>query len=104
VRRDVAMKLLSDSMGLAFHHHILTCQVWARGCILDVGIDGIFNEIEEGVEAGVTIAFGGLFGSASKFGQKGKDFIRGDGFQLPGTKCIVKAGEKDLIILHRIFF
>ena len=30
VRRDVAMKLLSHSMGLAFHHHILTCQVWAR--------------------------------------------------------------------------
>jgi hypothetical protein len=37
-RRDVAMKLLSHSMGLAFHHHILTCQVWARGCILVPGL------------------------------------------------------------------
>ena len=34
VRRDVAMKLPSHFMELAFHHHILTCQVWARGCIL----------------------------------------------------------------------
>ena len=38
VRRDVAMKLLSHSMGLAFHHHILTCQVWARGFILVLGL------------------------------------------------------------------
>ena len=37
VRRDVAMKLLSHSMGLAFHHHILTCQVWARGSIVIPG-------------------------------------------------------------------
>ena len=38
VRRDVAMKLISHSMGLAFHHHILTCQVWARGSILVPGL------------------------------------------------------------------
>ena len=30
----MAMKLISHSMGLAFHHYILTCQVRARGCIL----------------------------------------------------------------------
>ena len=34
VRCDVAVKLVSHSMGLAFHHHNLTCQVWARGFIL----------------------------------------------------------------------
>jgi hypothetical protein len=34
VRRDVAMKLLSHSMGLAINLHILICQVWARGSIL----------------------------------------------------------------------
>jgi hypothetical protein len=38
VRRDVAMKLLSHSIGLAFHHHILTCQVWARGSIFVPGL------------------------------------------------------------------
>ena len=38
VQRDVAMKLLSHSMGLAFHHPILTCQVWAKGCILVAGL------------------------------------------------------------------
>jgi hypothetical protein len=31
VRRDVSMKLLSHFMELGFHHHILVCQVWARG-------------------------------------------------------------------------
>jgi hypothetical protein len=31
VRRDVAKNLFSQSMDLAFRHHILTCQVWARG-------------------------------------------------------------------------
>jgi len=44
-----------------------------NGCvtrIFDVGIDGIYDEIEKGFEAGVAIAFGGLFGSVSEFGQK----------------------------------
>jgi len=38
VRRDVAMKLHSLSMGLAFNHHILTCQIWARGSFLVPGL------------------------------------------------------------------
>ena len=38
--------------------------------IFDVGIDGIYDEIEEGFEAGITIAFSGLLGSISEFGQK----------------------------------
>jgi hypothetical protein len=38
VRRDVAMKLLSHYMGLAFHHHILARKVWARGSILVPGL------------------------------------------------------------------
>jgi hypothetical protein len=37
---------------------------------LDVGIDGIFGEIKEGLEAGITIAFGGLFGSVSELVRK----------------------------------
>jgi hypothetical protein len=47
------------------------CVTW----IQDVGINGIFDEIKEGFEAGITIAFGCLFGSVSEFGQKGKDFL-----------------------------
>jgi hypothetical protein len=49
---------------------------------LDVGVDGIFDEIKECLEAGISIAFGGLFVSVCDLGQKGKDFIWGDGFQL----------------------
>jgi hypothetical protein len=30
-RRHAAMQLFSYFTDLAFHHHILTCQVWARG-------------------------------------------------------------------------
>jgi hypothetical protein len=35
---------------------------------LQVGINRDFDVIKEGFEAGITIAFGGLFGSVSKFG------------------------------------
>jgi hypothetical protein len=30
-RRDVATRLFSLYMNLVLHHHILTCQVWAKG-------------------------------------------------------------------------
>ena len=46
---------------------------------MEVGIDRVFDVIKEGFEAGITIAFGGLFGSVSELGQKGKDLIRSDG-------------------------
>ena len=62
-----------------------------NGCvtrILDVRIDGIFDEIKECLEAGISIAFGGLFVSVRDLGQKGKDLIRGDGFQLSVAKFI----------------
>jgi hypothetical protein len=49
--------------------------------ILDIKIDGVANVIEKGFEPGVTVSFGGLFGSLGESGQKGQDFIRGDGFQ-----------------------
>ena len=38
VRRDVSLKLPSHYIELGFHHHILACQVWARGCILVPGL------------------------------------------------------------------
>jgi hypothetical protein len=55
---------------------------------LDLKIDGVANVIEKGFEAGVTIAFCGLFVSFSKAGQKRKNFIWGDRFQFPVTKFI----------------
>jgi hypothetical protein len=72
--------------------------------IFDVGIDGVYYEIEEGFETGITIAFGGLFGSVSKFGQKGKDLFWGDGIYPSVTKFSLELIEDKLIILHRIFF
>jgi hypothetical protein len=38
---------------------------------LEVRIDGIFEVIEKGFEAGITVSFGGLFGSISELGEKG---------------------------------
>ena len=71
---------------------------------MEVGIDGIFDEIEKSFEAGITIAFGCLFGSVSEFGQKGQDLIWGDGFRLSITKFNLELGKNELIILQRIFF
>jgi len=62
-----------------------------NGCVtrvLDLKINGISDVIEKGFEARVTIAFSGLLGSFSEPGQKGQDFIRGDGFQFPVTKFV----------------
>jgi len=38
-RRDVPVKVFPPAMGLAFHHPILKCPVWARGLkvIIDSG-------------------------------------------------------------------
>jgi len=66
--------------------------------IFDLKIDGVAYVIEEGFEAGVTVAFGGLFGSFSESGQKGQNLILGDGIQISVTKFVVKAGKKEFII------
>ena len=47
---------------------------------MNVDVDGIFDEIKECLEAGISIAFGGLFVSVRDLSQKGKDFIWGDRF------------------------
>jgi len=44
VRRDVYLKLLSLYMELGFHHHILICQVWARGSKITTG--GYYSQYE----------------------------------------------------------
>ena len=78
-----------------------------NGCvtrIFDVGIDGIYDEIEEGFEAGITIAFGRLFGSVSEFGQKRKDFLWGDGIHPFVSKFSLELIEDKLMIFYRIFF
>ena len=49
--------------------------------------------IEKGFEAGVTIALGGLRVAIGESGQKGKNLIRGDGFQVSFTKFVVEAGK-----------
>jgi hypothetical protein len=56
--------------------------------ILDLKIDGVADVIEKGLETGIAVSFGGLFGSFGEPGQKGQDFIRGDGFHFPVTKFV----------------
>jgi hypothetical protein len=56
--------------------------------ILDLKINSVADVVEKGFKTGVAVSFGGLFVSFSKAGQKGQDFIRGDGFQFPVTKFI----------------
>jgi hypothetical protein len=42
---------------------------------LEVRINGIFDVIEKGFEAGISVSFGGLFGSVSELGQKRKNLV-----------------------------
>jgi hypothetical protein len=56
--------------------------------ILDLKIDGVANVIEKGLEAGIAVAFGGLFGAFCKLGQKGQDLIGDDGFNLPPNSSL----------------
>lgn len=56
--------------------------------ILDLKIDGVADVIEKCFETGVAVSFGGLFVSFGESGQKGQDFIRGDGFQFSVTKLV----------------
>jgi hypothetical protein len=55
---------------------------------LDLKIDGVADVIEKCFETGVAVSFGGLFVSFGESGQKGQDFIRGDGFQCSVTKFV----------------
>ena len=48
--------------------------------ILDLKINSVADVIEKGLETGIAISFGGLFGSFGEPGQKGQDFIWGDRF------------------------
>jgi hypothetical protein len=72
--------------------------------ILDLKINGVTNVIEKGFEAGVTIALGGLIVAFGEPGQKGKNLIRGDGFQISFTKFVIKVGKQEIIVFYCIFF
>ena len=56
--------------------------------ILNLKIDGVADVIEKGFETRVSVSFSGLFVSFGESGQKGQDFIRGDGFQFSVTKFV----------------
>jgi hypothetical protein len=94
------LRSLNIFLKMGVSHGFWKCVTW----ILGVGIGRILDEIEKGFEAGITIAFGGLFGSVSEFGQKGKDLIWGEGIHLSITKFSLELGKDELIVLQCIFF
>ena len=61
--------------------------------VLEFKIDRVADVIEKCFEAGVTVSFSGLIVAFGESGQKGKNLIWGDGFQLSFTKFIVEAGK-----------
>jgi len=61
--------------------------------VFDLKVDGVTNVIEKGFKAGVAIALGGLIVAFGESGQKGKNLIRGDGFQISFAKFIVESGK-----------
>jgi hypothetical protein len=56
-------------------------------------IDRILEEVEEGLETGVPVAFGGRFCGRGKAGQEGKDIIGGYGFDLSVAERFLEPGE-----------
>jgi len=54
--------------------------------------------------SGVTIALGGLIVAFGKPGQKGKNLIRGYGFQVSFTKFLFEATKQKFIVFYCIFF
>jgi len=54
--------------------------------VLDLEINSVADVVEKGFKARIAISFGGLFGALGYAGQKGQDFIWGDGFQISVTK------------------
>ena len=70
----------------------------------DLKINGVSNIVEKGFEAGIAISFGCSFGSFGEPGQKGKNLIRGDGFQISFTKFAVESCKQEIVVFYRIFF
>ena len=54
--------------------------------------------------SGVTVAPGGLIIAFGEPGQKRKDLIRGDGFQISLTKLLFEGTKQKFIIFYGIFF
>ena len=65
---------------------------------MDLVIDGVANIIKKGFKAGITVAFGGLFGSLCELGEEGQDLIRGDAFEFIFTEFILKPVKDKIII------
>ena len=72
--------------------------------IFNLKVDCVANVIEKCFEAGVSIALGGLIIAFGEPGQKRKNLIRGDGFQISFTKFVVEAGKQKFIVSYCIFF
>jgi hypothetical protein len=60
---------------------------------LDLKIDGVADLIEKCFEARVAVALGSLIVAFGESGQKGKNLIRCDGFQLSFAKFVVEPGK-----------
>ena len=72
--------------------------------VFNLKVDSVANVIEKGFKAGVAIALGGLIVTFGESGQKGKNLIRGDGFQISFAKFVVETGKQKFIVFYCIFF
>ncbi len=60
---------------------------------MNVKIDGVADVIEKGLDAGITVALGGLLGALGELDQKVQNLIRSDGIKFPITKFIGETGK-----------
>jgi len=72
--------------------------------VFNLKVDSVANVIEKCFEAGVAVSLGGLRVAFGESGQKGKNLIRGDGFQISFAKFVVEARKQEIIVFYCIFF
>jgi hypothetical protein len=72
--------------------------------VFDFKVDSIADVIEKGFKAGVSVALGGLIVALGEPGQKGRNLIWGDGFQISFTKFLFEATKQKFIVFYGIFF
>jgi hypothetical protein len=72
--------------------------------IFYIKVDSVANVIEKCFEAGVAVSLGGLRVAFGESGQKGKNLIRCNRFQISFAKFVVEARKQEIIVFYCIFF
>jgi hypothetical protein len=72
--------------------------------ILQIGLTGVLDEVEERSQGGETGSLRRLLSAVGELGQEAEDFLRGETLQVSVREGIGEFGQEKLIASDRIFF